>query len=791
MLASISLRLRRAAIAFAGAAILAVLVPLSAVADELTPALVDSLNLSFEKADPPDRWSAGVTGHGPLNTTNGYEITADAQVAHDGARSLRLSGSGKSAAASTVLPLAAVRGKWVRLSGWIRTRDVTGFGGLWMRVDGTPRTGTLAFDNMHERGPKGTTEWAHYEVEPMLVTVDARGIVIGAILNGGGMMWADGLSVAVSDTDPRPVVDVHGVVRDAAGKPVAGAWVAAIHGSEPRPAKVVRTGSDGAFAAQLTADPWAFTATSDAGIATYQAAGPIATGTAVELVLGAKGFTITGRLVTDVALPPDMAVYATRLSKDEGDIFVTYPDARGRYRLRLPVALGYTLEALGSGVSSPRMPLAKIADQVLDIEVAVPGPPPEDVVRWVARTAIPLTTVEAGHGFDDMRPLDKLVGGARIVALGEATHGTREFFQMKHRMLEYLVEKKGFRIFAIEANLPEARRVNEYVLHGTGSATAALSGMYFWTWDTEEVLALIEWMRAYNMDPAHDAPVQFMGFDMQIARVALTNVRTFFAEYDSAFIDTLPARLTPFAFDGAEGWKNLDPAKRSKLRTTAGAIVARLDTERTRYSKMAGAAAWRAAREDARVIAQAAAKWDAQNDQGFTSGFNIRDAAMAENVAWMLEQAGPKSKIVLWAHNSHIAFEMPEFINMGSQLQAKYHTDYLTMGFVFAAGSFQANGGDASPALQVFDLGPAPVTDVSAAFTRAGEALCIVDLRHVPPGPVARWFEAAHPMRELGAGFAGEEFATHDQSLARRFSAVIFVAQTTAARANPSGRRDH
>ena len=82
---------------------------------------------------------------------------------------------------------------------------------------------------------------------------------------------------------------------------------------------------------------------------------------------------------------------------------------------------------------------------------------------------------------------------------------------------------------------------------------------------------------------------------------------------------------------------------------------------------------------------------------------------------------GPKSKIVLWAHNGHVAFEMPPYTNMGSQLQAKYRADYLSLGFVFAAGSFQARGGDASPRLQVFELGPAPVTDVSAAFTRAAK----------------------------------------------------------------------
>ena len=73
-------------------------------------------------------------------------------------------------------------------------------------------------------------------------------------------------------------------------------------------------------------------------------------------------------------------------------------------------------------------------------------------ITWLAENAIPLRTVEACNGFADMAPLRKLIGNARLVALGEATHGTREFFQLQHRMLEVLVSEMGFTIFAIEAH---------------------------------------------------------------------------------------------------------------------------------------------------------------------------------------------------------------------------------------------------------------------------------------------------------------------------------------------------
>jgi hypothetical protein len=74
-------------------------------------------------------------------------------------------------------------------------------------------------------------------------------------------------------------------------------------------------------------------------------------------------------------------------------------------------------------------------------------------IQWLRQHAVPLQTVEAGHGFTDLQPLGQMVGNARIVELGEATHGTREFFQLKHRLVEFLASQKGFTIFSIEANM--------------------------------------------------------------------------------------------------------------------------------------------------------------------------------------------------------------------------------------------------------------------------------------------------------------------------------------------------
>ncbi len=178
---------------------------------------------------------------------------------------------------------------------------------------------------------------------------------------------------------------------------------------------------------------------------------------------------------------------------------------------------------------------------------------------WLKQNAIPVSTVLAGQGFDDLAGLDKIIGDARIVALGEPTHGTREAFQMKHRLLEYLVEKKGFSIFSIEGNMPEAYALNDYIIDGKGDPKELIAGMYFWTWQTQEVLAMVEWMRAWNTSnpPSTGKPrLRFTGFDMQVPDVAWKNVGSFVAAHApelTARNDALLAEIKTLSAQGGAG----------------------------------------------------------------------------------------------------------------------------------------------------------------------------------------------------------------------------------------------
>ena len=152
-------------------------------------------NLGFEDGLDEKGRPAGWMGK-----TKGYAVLLDPEVTHGGQTSARIERRDDVETDKTVAPLTqampatAWRGKRVRLTGWLRTRDITtGWAGLWMRTD-SETAPALAFDNMPDRGPRGTTDWKRYEVV-LDVAPEATDIFFGVVLAGNGAVWADDLVI--------------------------------------------------------------------------------------------------------------------------------------------------------------------------------------------------------------------------------------------------------------------------------------------------------------------------------------------------------------------------------------------------------------------------------------------------------------------------------------------------------------------------------------------------------------------------------------------------------------------
>jgi erythromycin esterase len=590
----------------------------------------------------------------------------------------------------------------------------------------------------------------------------------------------------IPDVPPPPPPQLAGTVTSSDGQRVVGAVVAANRPGDPAPAQLAVSGPDGSFRFDLPAGRYAFTVTSEHGTAVHLPASDIVPGAGIPLILrpAAEGFLVTGQVAARTMSPVGVTVLAMRESDADGDVYATRTDHHGRYRLRLPgEARAYVLTAEGGPFTALPAGVTDLRDQALDLDVYEPAPAPAEALEWVQKKAIPLAGVEPGTGFADLAALGALVGSASLVGLGEATHGSHEFFRLKHRLLEYLVVEKGFTGLAVEAPASEARRVNDYVLHGRGSAAAALAGLRYWSWDSEELLALVEWMRAYNRDARHKHKLQFFGIDMDVTPLAASGLEAYLAEVDPGFSSGLGLLARASAVDE---WLALPRGEREALHQAAEATVLRLENERTRYEAKRGALRWKQARQDARLLSQ----WTVVHARDTAAGdfdFRLRAAAMAENMRLVVDELGPSGKLVLWAHNGHVGLELPPLVSLGQLLRERYGTGYLAFGLVFGQGGFRARAAPGAPGGEVltdFQLGPAPDTDWTTPLARTGLPVALLDLRRLPEGPVRGWLGAPQPVRDVGVRFTDEARATSLQVVPRRYDAVIYVARTTPSRAN-------
>ncbi len=411
-------------------------------------------------------------------------------------------------------------------------------------------------------------------------------------------------------------------------------------------------------------------------------------------------------------------------------------------------------------------------------------PPPTAVEEWLSKHAIRLRTTDPRNDLSDMKPLLNVIGHAQVACLGEATHGTREFFEMKHRMLEFLVTQMGFNVFAIEATFPESFEINKYILTGQGDPAKALAGLYFWTINTEEVLDMIQWMRKYNAEPTHLKKIKFYGFDMQFPEKAALFVMAYLKKVDPMQAKHIEDQLAIVRNERrSEPFKKMPRDAQDRLCSQIAKILRMLDQNKPEYIAQSSIEEWSIARQHLRVI-----------QQYYSGGLKMRDQAMAENILWIKKHEGPTARMVVWAHNGHVATNQDNASGnkpMGWYLKRDLGKDMLVIGFCFNQGTFQAKTARRSALEKIdkkprrFTVGSAPIGSLDWTLAKAGLKLAAIDLRSIPKkGTVANWFSKPHATRSLGAVYDPPEdnYYYAQDVITHMFDVLIFVERSTSAR---------
>ena len=327
----------------------------------------------------------------------------------------------------------------------------------------------------------------------------------------------------------------------------------------------------------------------------------------------------------------------------------------------------------------------------------------------------------------------------------------------------------GFSMLSVEGGMPEADRLNDFVLKGQGDPAKLIKGLYEFRWDTQEVLDLVLWMREFNKSGM--GHVQFTGFDMQTPTLAMEAVRDFLVKTDA---DYVPAMMRAQQMVLAS--RNPLAVDRNDVAIEWEKIVSHLDSLRPRPG-----IDW--AVQNARIVVQCMQHAAKQRTPMATAA---RDASMATNVKWLLDQS-PDAKIVLWAHNFHV-MTSPDSMGvglMGTMLRKMYGDKMVALGFAFNRGSFQAYS--ANGRLQDFTVPPALAGSLDATLAASGIPLFALDFRTAPKsGPVAEWLSAKHPTRNIFAGFYEDLPGSNmfDQVMTETYDGLLFVEKTSAVRPN-------
>lgn len=398
---------------------------------------------------------------------------------------------------------------------------------------------------------------------------------------------------------------------------------------------------------------------------------------------------------------------------------------------------------------------------------------------WIAAAEVPLASVTPVESRTDLAAFTAMVGSARLIGLGEATHGSREFFTMKDRLVRHLVQDAGVTGFAIEATMPEAFAIDTYVRTGVGNPAVLLSHLYFWTWNTQEVLDLIAWLREWNQQHP-DRQVGFYGFDMQYPGVAMDSVTSYVERVMPSLSSTLALDYSCMA-DYRNNTRGIFAKKYSaassptgECRTGMNAAYSLLLQHQGELIAASSDREFQLAVRMARVVIQ----WEAVTLS--PNGGPLRDEMMAENIGWLLEREGAGGRLVLWAHDYHISRYIK---TMGVFLDAAYGDDYLPVGFAFGSGGLNAVeglGAGAFGSLKSFEA-PAPVSgSYEATLAGVDDPNFYLDLRQ-STGDARAWLLGPRPHRNVGSVYFPQNPGAHylNLSLLNLYDVLIFVRTTT------------
>ncbi|WP_011582840.1 MULTISPECIES: erythromycin esterase family protein [Chelativorans] len=420
----------------------------------------------------------------------------------------------------------------------------------------------------------------------------------------------------------------------------------------------------------------------------------------------------------------------------------------------------------------------------------------EEAAVWIGRACRSLPPPEKWDAFGEA--FDRFAN-ARVVLLGEATHGTSEFYRGRAAITQRLIERHGFDIIAIEADWPDAARVDRYVRHRVSGRYAedTFSRFPSWMWRNREFADFVEWLRAYNKDLPADRRAELRGLDVYSLNTSIQAVVDYLDRVDPEAAKAARRRygcLTPWQDDPAQYGRAMLRGGRDTCEEEAVQQLRELLAHRLDYLARDGEDFFDAS-QNARIV-RAAEHYYRIMYLGSIDSWNLRDRHMFDTLKALLARRGPEAKAVVWAHNSHIgnaaatAMGWQGEFNIGELCRTAFGDDAVLIGFGTDRGTVAA-AEDWGGAMRVMNVVPSRPDSYEHVFRRSGVARSLTDLRGLANTELRNALSTPRLERAIGVIYRPEsELYSHyfEAVLPEQFDAFVWFEDTSAVTPLPAER---
>ena len=414
---------------------------------------------------------------------------------------------------------------------------------------------------------------------------------------------------------------------------------------------------------------------------------------------------------------------------------------------------------------------------------------PIDETRFISGlrdAAETLPSPDAPHFADSFERF----GDARVVLLGEATHGTHEFYAARAAITRHLIERHGFNIVAVEGDWPDIARIDAYARHRAARPRRGEPFVRFptWMWRNEEVLAFADWLRGHNTDLAEDERAGMYGLDVYSMGESIHAVIAYLDQHDSSAATEARRRygcLMPWQDEPQHYGREVEYGT---LRGCEDSVLAQLQdllAERMEYIEQDGEAFFDA-EQNARIV-RAAEQYYRSMYRGAASSWNLRDRHMFDTLLRLMAHR-EDARAVIWAHNSHVgnasatAMGWRGEFNIGELVRAAYGEEAVLIGFGTDRGTVAA-ASDWGAEMHIKKVRPARDDSWEAAFRRTGQARSLTDWRGHKDRALVELLSQTLLERAIGVIYRPEtELASHyfEAVIADQFDAFVWFEETRA-----------